>query len=66
MMSMWNNRSASRIIKKKLDQLNKKYDDRLGQFTDFIFKLFFFGLALTKTGKPSLCNCSLSSPKTES
>jgi hypothetical protein len=45
---------------------------RLGRFTGFsvffgfIFKPVFFGLAFTKTGKPSLRNCLLSSPETRS
>ena len=45
------------------------YITRLGRFTGFsvfgfIFKPFFFGLSFTKTGKPSLRNCLLSSPET--
>ena len=45
---------------------------RLGRFTGFpfffgfILKPVFFGLAFTKTGKPSLGNCLLSSPETRS
>jgi hypothetical protein len=32
----------------------------------FYFQTGFFGLAFTKTGKPSLRNCLLSSPETRS
>jgi hypothetical protein len=42
---------------------------RLGRFTGFsrfYFQTGFFGLAFTKTGKPSLRNCLLSSPETRS
>ena len=45
-------------------------DTRLGRFTSFsvffgfILKPVCFGLAFTKTGKPSLPNCLLSSPET--
>ena len=39
------------------------FSDRLGLFTGF-FSVLFFGLAFTKTGKPSLRNCLLSSHET--
>jgi hypothetical protein len=48
------------------------FDCRLGRFTGFSFfsgfilKPVCFGLAFTKTGKPSLPNCLLSSPETRS
>ena len=35
-------------------------------FFGFILKPVCFGLAFTKTGKPSLPNCLLSSPETRS
>jgi hypothetical protein len=35
-------------------------------FFRFYFQTGFFGLAFTKTGKPSLGNCLLSSPETRS
>jgi hypothetical protein len=51
---------------------SRRGNSRLGRFTGFsvfsgfIFKPFFFGLAFTKTGKPSLRICLLSSPETRS
>jgi hypothetical protein len=46
-----------------------EYSNRLGRFTVFFrfyFQTGFFGLAFTKTEKPSLRNCLLSSPETRS
>ena len=58
----------SRIVEMEDD--TKVCHTRLGRFTGFsgffgfILKPVCFGLAFTKTGKPSLPNCLLSSPET--
>jgi phenylalanine-4-hydroxylase len=57
-------------LAKKIPKVNDiSYEVGLGGlpfFFRFYFQTVFFGLAFTKTGKPSLRNCLLSSPETRS